>query len=99
MNKSDIVRGLASGSKMTVAEVDEVVDGFLKAIGLSLWDGEDVLLSGFGKFAIRNRPTTKRRNPKTGELIDVPAKTGVTFLASPILKTKLNQGAQSNLVA
>lgn len=91
MNKSEIVRGLAAGSRLTVAQVDEIVDEFLKAIGLSLWDGEDVLLSGFGKFALRQHPATKRRNPKTGEWIAVPPKTGVTFLASPILKEKLNK--------
>lgn len=90
MNKSEIVKGIASQTDFTVNEVEEIVNDFLNVIGLSLWAGEDVLLSGFGKFAVRQRPPMKRRNPRTGELMEVPSKRVTSFIASPILRERLN---------
>ncbi len=90
MNKSDLVKGLALKVNLPVPRVEEVVNAFLDVIGLSLACGEDVQLSGFGKFEVRERRAVTRRNPRTGDSIDVPAKTSMGFKPSPHLKERLN---------
>lgn len=91
MNKSDIVKGLANREGVSVGKADDLVTHVLDLIGLSLACGEDVNLSGFGKFEVRNRRAVTRRHPKTGADIQVPAKVSMGFKPSPNLKVRLNK--------
>jgi len=52
--------------------------------------GEDVLISGFGKFSVRERKERKGRNPLTGKPLVLPAKKVVTFKCSGKLREKIN---------
>jgi nucleoid DNA-binding protein len=105
LNKSEIIRGLAANHKqdfvaafnkkrVTSVHVENIVEmlvnDFLRVIALSLADGEDVKLSGFGLFEVRERKPVTRRNPRTGEEIKVPAKVTLGFKPSPVLKEKVN---------
>lgn len=92
LNKSEIIRGLAANRKLTHKQVESLVNDFLRAIMLSLQDGTDVKLSGFGIFECRDRKPVTRKNPKTGDPIFVDAKVTVGFKPSPVLKTKVNNG-------
>jgi integration host factor subunit alpha len=68
----------------------EIVDILLEIIKNSLQSGDDVLISGFGKFCIKDKKERKGRNPATGEdMILEPRKT-VTFRYSGRLKDKIN---------
>jgi integration host factor subunit alpha len=53
-------------------------------------DGEDVLLSGFGKFCVKNKDQRKGRNPTTGNSILLDAKRVALFKCSSVFKGKLN---------
>lgn len=90
MNKSDIVKGLANRVSVPIPQAEKLVNEVLDLIGLSLACGEDVMLSGFGKFEVRQRRAVVRRNPKTGEEVKVPPKVSLGFKPSPNLKDRMN---------
>ena len=56
----------------------------------SLEKGEDVLVSGFGKFCVKAKAERKGRNPATGEVAVLPARRVVTFKCSGKLREKVN---------
>lgn len=68
--------------------VGEVLD----EISSCLAQGEDVLLSGFGKFEIRNKSMREGRNPKTGEPATIEARRTIVFRASKIMKKRIASG-------
>ena len=68
------------------ALVDSVFDEILK----SLIDGDDVKISSFGTFIVRNKKERIGRNPKTGEEVPITARSVVTFRPSNVLKSKVN---------
>jgi integration host factor subunit alpha len=55
-----------------------------------LENGEDVLISGFGKFCVKSKNARKGRNPATGEDLMLGSRRVVTFKCSPILRTRVN---------
>lgn len=90
MNKSDLLRAVAAKTGLGAKDTEAVVDAFLDVVALSLTLDEDVSVRNFGKFEVRHHNAVIRRNPKTGERIDVPAKRAVGFKPSPRLKGRVN---------
>ena len=68
----------------------ESVESVIEIIKSSLASGEDVLVSGFGKFCVKNKSERKGRNPANGEDAILPARRVVTFKCSGKLRDKLN---------
>ncbi|MFC6443664.1 integration host factor subunit alpha [Paenalcaligenes hermetiae] len=68
-------------------EAKELVDAFFAEISAALERGEEVKLSGFGNFQVRDKSSRPGRNPKTGEPIPISARRVVTFHASQKLKS------------
>ena len=66
-----------------------------------LSDGENVLISGFGTFSVRDKALRMGRNPKTGEAVPIPPRRVVVFRASHVLKGGINLNAErgSHLVS
>ncbi len=62
----------------------------LNSIAGALKDGDEVRLPGFGTFSVRQRNASVGRNPRTGELIQIPASKLPKFKAGKILKEALN---------
>jgi len=62
----------------------------LKIVKKSLESGEDVLISGFGKFCVNEKNLRRGRNPATGNDLILDARKVVTFKCSSVLKEKLN---------
>jgi len=71
-------------------ESTETVESLLELIKSTLESGEDVLISGFGRFCIRDKHERKGRNPATGEAAILPARRVVTFKWSKKLREKIN---------
>ena len=69
----------------------KLVETLLEVIKKALEDGEDVLISGFGKFCVRDKKKRRGRNPQTGENLMLAARRVVTFKCSSALKDKLNK--------
>ena len=72
-------------------EAKDMVESFFDEIRNALSRGEDVKLSGFGNFQLRDKPQRPGRNPKTGEEIPITARRVVTFHASQKLKAAVDE--------
>ena len=70
----------------------EIVEYLLKIIKSNLESGEDVLISGFGKFCVKEKGERKARNLATGEALMLPARWIVRFKCSGKLREKVNGG-------
>ena len=68
------------------SESKEIVELFFEEIRTTLANGEEIKISGFGNFQLRNKPQRPGRNPKTGEEVPITARRVVTFHASQKLK-------------
>jgi integration host factor subunit alpha len=62
----------------------------LELVEKTLESGEDVLISGFGKFCVKQKKERKGRNPATGQDLMLGSRKVVTFKCSPILRSKIN---------
>jgi integration host factor subunit alpha len=68
----------------------EVVESLLEIIKSTLASGDDVLMSGFGKFCVRDKKARRGRNPASGEEAIIGARRVVTFKCSGKLRERLN---------
>tara|TARA_A100001388_G_scaffold76272_1_gene54278 strand:- start:992 stop:1309 length:318 start_codon:yes stop_codon:yes gene_type:complete len=82
--------GLSRNESATL--VDSVFGEILK----SLIQGDDVKISSFGTFVVRQKKERIGRNPKTGQEVPITARSVVTFRASNVLKSKVNSKNKSN---
>lgn len=73
----DIIKRVAQNTELSQAAVTKVYQGIFNEIAEALWSGESVTIPGFAFFELVDTPARKARNPRTGEQIDVPAKTVV----------------------
>jgi len=90
MNKQDLINVIAEETQITQTKAKEVLECTLSTIGITLMDGETVKLVGFGTFKTTERSARTARNPKTGEEVQVPAKTAVKFKAGKSLAEAVN---------
>ena len=93
LTKADLTEGLCQRVGLNMCEAREVVDAFFDVVRETLEDGDNVLLSGFGKFQLRDKRPRPGRNPQTGEVALIAARRVVTFLASGGLKNRIVSGA------
>jgi len=68
----------------------DLIESLLEMIQKNLQNGEDVLISGFGKFCVKNKNARKGRNPATGEDLMLGSRRVITFKCSPILRARVN---------
>lgn len=90
LTKAQIVNSLHSQLGTARKNCTEVVETLLKIIKKKLENGEDVLVSGFGKFCVKNKTQRKGRNPATGGEMLLGKRKVVTFRCSPVLRKKIN---------
>ena len=97
LTKAEIVESLFEKVGLNKSEAKNMVESFFEEISTRLEEKEDVKLSGFGNFQLRDKAPRPGRNPKTGEDIPITARRVVTFHPSPKLKDlveKSNLGTQ-----
>ena len=90
MNKTDLVNVVVSETNLTKKDSEAAVNAAIAAIVNALKDGDKVQLIGFGTFEVKAVAEREGRNPKTGEVIKIPASKKVSFTASKVLKDQLN---------
>lgn len=86
MNKTELIRHIATAADLTQAEASDALNAVCAAIEVALKNGQDVQITGFGTFSVANRAERKGRNPKTGEPVLIPASRAVKFKAGKNLK-------------
>ncbi|MCK5364418.1 MAG: integration host factor subunit alpha [Gammaproteobacteria bacterium] len=87
--RADMVESLFNERGLDKKEGRELVNLFFQELEASLAVGEQVKLSGFGSFDLRDKKERPGKNPKTGENIPVPARRVVVFRAGPKLKARV----------
>ena len=91
LTKDDIVKALAKENGYPLNQTVDMVETLLELIKSTLASGEDVLVSGFGKFCFKKKRERRGRNPATGEDMMLEARRVVTFRCSRQLREKINQ--------
>jgi integration host factor subunit beta len=90
MTKAELVEEVSAVSDLTKKHSEIVVNTVFKAIISALHKGEKIELRGFGSFRLRSRRSRRGRNPKTGTMVDVPAKKIPYFKPGKELKELIN---------
>ena len=87
--KADMARSLFNAIGLNKKEGRELVDLFFQELVAALADGEQIKLSGFGNFDLRDKSERPGRNPKTGEEVQIPARRVVTFRPGHKLRARV----------
>ena len=86
VNKTDLITQVSTEANLPKAQATTAVDAVFSSISGALQKGDEVKLAGFGTFAVAQRSASKGRNPKTGEVIDIPATKLPKFRAGKALR-------------
>lgn len=90
ITKANLVEKISNRLGLSKADSQNLVENFFEILSKSLESGEDVKISGFGTFKLKKKNTRPGRNPMTGEVIPVTARTIVKFSASSKFKTMVH---------
>ncbi|MEM6963679.1 MAG: HU family DNA-binding protein [Bacteroidota bacterium] len=90
MNKGDLINKVAEDANISKSQATEAVNCVISTIGEALVDGDKVQLVGFGTFSTSFRKARTGRNPKTGESLEIAAKTVVKFKPGKELSSSVN---------
>ncbi len=94
LTKADIAENLVEEIGLSKKDSKDLVESFFDTIRETLIQGDQVKLSGFGNFEVREKSQRPGRNPKTGEEIPITARTVVTFRPGQKLKSKVENYMQ-----
>jgi DNA-binding protein HU-beta len=90
MNKGELIDVVAGEAGLSKADATRAVEALLGAITKALKSGDQVSLVGFGTFVAKKRAAREGRNPRTGEMIQIPASVVPGFKAGKGLKDAVN---------
>ncbi len=93
LTKADIIQTVCEESGFSKKQSMETVETLLEIIKRTLENGEDVLISGFGKFCVKDKRQRRGRNPATGSAMTLSERRVVTFKCSGRLRDKINHQA------
>lgn len=92
LTKKDMITKISEDMEFNRAAAAQIVEQLMEIIKSTLATGEDVMISGFGKFCVMEKNVRKGRNPATGEDMMLDARTRVTFKCSGSLRDQINKG-------
>jgi integration host factor subunit alpha len=91
LTKADLVDSIYTQTDLPKTKSAQLVESLLEIIKKGLENGEDVLISGFGKFCVKEKRKRRGRNPQTGEDLMLGERRVVTFKCSGVLRSKINR--------
>ncbi len=80
MKREELITAVAARTGLSKGSAEEVLDTILDTIMDAIRDGDKVTLTGFGTFLLSEHPSRKARNPRTGEVVEVPARKRPKFV-------------------
>ena len=92
LSKMDIVSAVQAENGYTLIKSTGIVENLIEIIKSTLASGEDVLISGFGRFQVKGKRERRGRNPATDSDMILPPRRVVTFKCSGKLRDKVNGG-------
>jgi integration host factor subunit alpha len=90
LTKADLIQMVRSNNDLTLKQSTDIVETTISILKNTLVSGDDVLISGFGKFRVKEKAERKGRNPATGEDKILRARKVVTFKCSGKLRERIN---------
>ncbi len=90
LTKTDIIERIAAKNSLKPTEAKEGVESLIEIMKLTLASGEDLMISGFGKFCVQEKAPRKGRNPATGDSMMLEKRRVVTFKCSGKLRDLIN---------
>jgi integration host factor subunit alpha len=90
LTKANLIEALTEESSLSKSYARASVEALLEIIKRALESGENVMISGFGKFTVKEKKQRKGRNPAIGNDLMLDARRVVTFKCSNILKDRIN---------
>jgi len=90
LTKERIIEGVQKQTDQKRAGSSRIFESLLEIMKQTLSSGEDILISGFGKFCVKEKNERRGRNPQTGEDINLDGRRVITFKVSGKLREKLN---------
>ena len=90
LTKAHLIERIRSSKGLTQKQSTDIVETTIDIIKNTLTAGEDILISGFGKFCVKDKAERKVRNPATGDAQILPARRVVTFKCSGKLRERVN---------
>ena len=94
--KATIIKKVEDELELSPAEARDNLETLIEIMKAALESGEDVMISGFGKFKVGEKASRKGRNPATGDSMTLDKRRVVTFKSSGKLKDELNKGRQND---
>lgn len=91
MNKTELIAAVAEQASITKKDAEKAIAAVINSITNAMADGDKVQLVGFGTFEVRARDARKGKNPRTGEVINIPASKVPAFKAGKALKDIVNK--------
>lgn len=93
LTKAEIIQTVYQKHDLTKAQAAKAVEAFLGIAKGCMIRGDDLLLSGFGKFNVKKKNSRRGRNPQTGKELILEARHVVTFKPSGILRERITKGS------
>jgi integration host factor subunit alpha len=90
LTKNDIIDSLYVKSNLPKKRCADTAEALLEILKRTLVNGEEIMISGFGKLSVRKKDARRGRNPRTGQALMLRPRRVVTFKASGVLKSKMN---------
>lgn len=90
MTKADIAEKIQATTGITKKESAEIIEAVFSIMKTTLESGENLKISGFGNFVVKQKNDRRGRNPQTGEAITIEARRILTFKPSNVLKSAIN---------
>ena len=92
LTKADIISSVQTENGYSLKKSTDIVETLMEIIKAALESGENVMISGFGKFQVKDKKERQGRNPATDEDMILPARRVVTFKWSGRLRDRINLG-------
>lgn len=96
LTKADIVEAIAGKIDIDRNDIKHLVDETFEEIRKSLESGENVRISGFGNFLLRDKAVRPGRNPKTGQEVDISARRVVSFKSGQKLRARVENTKEND---
>jgi DNA-binding protein HU-beta len=82
LNTAELIDAVAEANDISKAKAKEVINSIVASIVEAAKRGDEVAITGFGRFAVKERPDREGRNPRTGETLKIPASKSLGFKMS-----------------
>jgi integration host factor subunit alpha len=92
LTKKKLIILLQNQLGLSRQESRQIIERLIKIMKSTLSQGEDLLISGFGKFSVRHKNARRGRNPQTKESLILSARKLIVFKTSGVLRRRINEG-------